>query len=224
MPAPPPANVLKINPRWTYGPFSGGSRFYIAYTSGTPLTEDCQLIANEAVSAWANYMQGLCSSAQVHTETVVTDLSSSTGATALYVSSLTGSRSGTSMPTQVAAEIAFVIARRYRGGHPKIYLPLGVTADLASDSQWGSTFIAAVNTAWGNYVSHILSTSGLTVTLTTHVNYSKYFQYNTVGPYPDGKLKYPPKPRTTAILDPILTHNLNAMLASQRRRRLSTSP
>lgn len=57
-----------------------------------------------------------------------------------------------------------------------------------------------------------------------HANASLYSGFLTIGPGVNGKYKYPPKARTTAILDTVTGYELNPVVGSQRRRRTATTP
>lgn len=222
---PPPANVLRCAiSGTTQALYQWGSRFFISYSGTTPDTSDCEIVANKIITEWTSQFVPLTYAGIVLTAATVTDLSSDTGANYESTTSEAGTRSGSGLPDDVAMNVSFKISRRYRGGHPKIFLPLGVNGDLTDAAHWGSTFLGEVNSAWGSFMSGILAVTGLGTTLVNHVNVSFYSGYLTVGPGVNGKLKYPPKARTTALIDQVTAHDAQAEIASQRRRRVATSP
>jgi hypothetical protein len=51
--------------------------------------------------------------------------------------------------------INFKIGARYKGGHPRIYLPIGLGSDTLNNFQWSSAFQTAAETAMVNFVSAV---------------------------------------------------------------------
>lgn len=216
--------MLRVGFNWQYGSVGeAGARFFLKWSGTTPNLADVTAVATQALNDWNSVLKPLCTADVVINATKCTDLSSSSGAEYTDTTPSTGTRSGSALPTMAAAHIAFQIQRRYRGGHPGIFLPLGATSDQLTGATWDSTFITAVNSAWTSFISGVLGTSGLGTTLVEQENYSAINGYNTVGPFPDGKFKYPGKFRSTAVLDAITGHGLSPLIATQRRRRTSVT-
>lgn len=196
-----------------------GSRFFIQYTGGPPSSADMVALATSVSAAFGSHLAPLYASPNAVGDITCEDLSSSTGAVGTFASSVTGSRSGTELPANCTAQIAFQISRRYRGGKPRIYLPLGVEGDLNDKASWDNTFIGLVNAGWSAFMVEILATSGLGISLVNHVNVSYYSGPNTsTPPWRGPGFKYPPKLRTTPVIDQIVSHSLSPKIGSQRRR------
>ena len=78
------------------------------------------------------------------------------------------------MPASVALVVSFKIGRRYKGGHPRMYLCGQSTTNLNGQTQWASTWITSVSTAmetWRNALNALTYTSMPTLQL---VNLSYY--------------------------------------------------
>lgn len=189
-----------------------------------PDIADVNAICNTAAAAWNTDLAGLHSNSVTLTQVTAVDLSSETGVTTEGTYSHAGTRGTAYLPDDVAAVIAFHIAARYRGGHPKVYLPAGLESDVATLGQWGSTFIAAAQTGFSNFITAVLATSGLSITLDNHVGLSLYKGFRTTGPDAEGRLHYPPKYRDSAVTYNVTSYTCSKTIGSQRRRRVSTTP
>ena len=82
-----------------------------------------------------------------------TDLTSETSAQGEYSASSAGTLVGGALPASTALVVSQQTSRRFRGGHSRVYLPLGDDSKLVDDSNWESAFATAAGTAWGNVVS-----------------------------------------------------------------------
>lgn len=64
-----------------------------------------------------------------------------------------GLATGSPLSAQNAMLINFAVPLRFRGGHPRMYMPLGMPVDLQTPLAWTTTFVtalqAAVTTFWG---------------------------------------------------------------------------
>lgn len=165
---PPINGVVKLEVIGSTGTQSWANIFHALYTPSTSPLTTAQLsaIASNLASSWNPYITALYPSSRLGVETVVTDLNAA-GLSYVGPTVGAGTRSGTALPAQVATVIDFnSSAPRYRGGHPRISIPGGVTSDLLDIQHWSSTFIAAANTAWTNFsggIFNVAITGGVTV-------------------------------------------------------------
>jgi hypothetical protein len=131
-----------------------------------------------------------------------------------------GTASGTPVPAGVALLQNFTVARRYRGGKPRIYLPVGTSATLQNASTWTSGFVTSMNAAWASASTFIpaAAPSGTTITGQVSVSYYKDF---TVFIGSTGRARNISTLRTGGpVIDSITAATVNAKPASQRRRNL----
>lgn len=133
------------------------------------------------------------------------DLSSDLGASAAITDSTFGVRTGDFVPASVAMVCSHEIARRYRGGHPRSYLPWGTAGTYATSStkDWDSGFVtdcqAKFNALASSINGHLIGGTefhGL-------VNVS-YRSGGTI--------------RTSAVVDQISSSIIRTRICSQRRR------
>lgn len=139
-----------------------------------------------------------------------TDLSSDMGVQETIELSTSGASGGSG---DIASSSAVVVSKgidlRYRGGHPRTYLAIGMGSDLTSTSEWTSGFVADIDSDWGNYVDNIIgiSVGGNTVDAEVMVSYVNK-ALNPIKPY------Y----RATPLVLVTTGFQVNPGVCSQRRR------
>lgn len=154
------------------------------------------------------------------TEVLAQDLSSDTGAVGTATVSLTGDRSGGPLPAEVVSLINFVVARRYRGGKPRIYLPYGTDSDILDPQHWEAAFVTALTTAWGSFITDSFAAVWTGGGPLEQVVVSYYLgstgDLTGTMPYIRGHTK--PTLRAAPVNYPITGFSVNPVPASQRRR------
>lgn len=204
-----------------------GSRFYLNYAAAGPATgADLTTLAGDIATAYNTHLVGLWAVNFTLDEVDVLDISTETGNAGTWTGSDAGSRVGSTLPDNCATNVEFDIAERYRGGKPRIYLPPGVTTDMATVSTWNTTFINLVNTDVALAFSEITAVSLSSLGTLSHVMLSYYKGYNTsTPPWRGPGFKYPPKYRSpNAVSVPVIGYACKAVIGSQRRRRTATTP
>lgn len=201
----------------------GGLRFYLSYSGSAPTGANCLTLAGDVSTGWLNYIAALMSSQYALEEVDVLDIATDSGLSAVWTGSVNGTRSGTSLPDQCATNVEFGIARRYRGGKPRMFLPPGNTGDLYNQSSYGSSFIAAVNTAVGNWITYLEGLSIGSMGTLQHVNLSYYKGFTNIT-NSSGRERAVPTYRATALHDNVTSYICKSVVGSQKRRRTSTTP
>jgi hypothetical protein len=202
-----------------------GWRFFLGYaTTPLPSHDDAVAIAAQAAAAWNTHLAEYHVNDRTLTGVTVEDLSSETGAVGAWAGSHTGSLSGTAQDAAACVIMNYIIANRYRGGHPKAFLPAGAAGWLETDGTWQSVDIANVTGSFQLFINEVLATTGLTCSLTNQVALSLYKSFQTVGPDKEGRLHYPPAYRATSQIYPVTSVAGSLLVGSQRRRRESTTP
>lgn len=165
-PLPPVPNVLQVRFTGIAGQTSFAHILHIRFAGTSPTAADLDSLAASAGQAWMVGGPGsVMSTAMGVKQCTVTDLT--TPSSARGVANITGggSNSGALQPGQVAIVVSWSISRRYRGGHPRTYMP-GVTATMLQDNRTvlpafeptlqtaATSFINAVLAAtWGGFAS-----------------------------------------------------------------------
>jgi hypothetical protein len=195
-----------------------GSRFFLSYTSGTPSVADLTSLCTAVGNAWNTEFSGNMSSELTLVNVIATDLATTSGNRAELAVTHAGTNADAVPTLGTCTVIDFQIQRRYRGGKPRIYLPIGTTGHLASPSTWLTTFTSGIQTAWGTFMSTILGGTYSSFTLQDNINVSWYEGFTVVTNPVTGRSKNVPKLRTTPVTDNITNHSVRSILGTQRRR------
>lgn len=183
--------------------FSGGSRFYLSYTSGAPSQSQLTALANSVSTYWgANLGQDMVSQLALQTVTCQ-DMATSDGQVGVNTTNVPGQATTLHpLPAETAFLINFKIAQHYRGGHPRIYLPLGSDETLADALHWDANFAAAVGNHFASFISSV-TTGASGILGLKHVAVSIFSGHqpaknpgvwdpvNVPAPRPGGPVSYP---------------------------------
>jgi hypothetical protein len=193
------------------------NRFFMTYSGTAPTNAELDTFANSIATTWAAYLAGLFNIESTLVEVIVEDLTSATSAVGSATVGDSGTREGAALGAGVAAVIQFKVARRYRGGHPRMYGQMGVATDLVAANQWSAAFLAATLSAIESFIVAVESLGWSGAGTLQHVNVS-YYEGFTNHTYPSGRTRAIPTLRATPVIDPIETYAVNPRLGSQRRR------
>jgi hypothetical protein len=202
--------------------YLGGSRFYLSYAGSAPTAGNCITIAGDIEAAWLAHLAAAVDTDWSLTEVDVLDIASDDGLSGQWTGDEAGTNTGTSLPQQCAINVEFNIARRYRGGKPRMYLPPGVSADLANLSHWTDDFITDVNTAVAAFFTAVEAIDVGSVGALAHVNLSYYKGFTNIT-NSSGRTRAVPSYRTSALLDTVESYATKAVVSSQKRRRTATT-
>lgn len=200
-----------------------GSRFYLSYTGAAPTAGNCVTLGNDIASAWNTRLPGFIYSLISLTEVDVLDIATDSGAFGTVSVSHPGTLDGATLTANAATNIEFDLARRYRGGKPRMFLPPPDGTVLASIDKYTTDFVTAVNTGIAEFFSDIEALSVGSMGTLQHVNVSYYSGFTNVT-NSSGRTRAAPKYRTpSAKVDPITGYATKALVGSQRRRRTATT-
>lgn len=199
-----------------------GSRFYLSYAGSAPTGGNCATIAADIAAAWASHIAGLVTNVYSLVEVDVLDIATNSGASGQWTGSNSGGLGGGSVTENTAVNVEFQIARRYRGGKPRMFLPPSETSNLADGSHWTSSFLTSVNTAMTAFMAEIEALSVGAVGALGHVNLSYYQGFKNIT-NSSGRERAVPTYRNTALLDVVQGYAAKSVVGSQRRRRTSTT-
>jgi hypothetical protein len=195
-----------------------GSRVFWRYSGSAPANSDCTAIAAQWRSLADTNLVPLMASGDMEVSATVTDLSTTSGAVGSSTGTSTSSRSGGALPIGTAAVINHLMALHYRGGKPRTYLQIGTSADLVTQAEWSSTFIASVNTAWAAMVTGMNGFVSGGTTLVQEANISYYSGFTVVTSPTTGRARNVPTKRVTPVATDISSSSCALKLGSQRRR------
>lgn len=224
MPPLPDVNkCLRLAFVGSYGPdLDVVNRIFMEYSGTPPTNLDLDSLAAACCIAWGSFISPMQSPAYVLESCSIEDLSSSLAATGAHAVATTGTRGGGALPNDVCGVMQNRIQRRYRGGHCRTYLAVGTLTDLANNNTWNAGFIAAMVTAWEDFIAAVSGDVWLAGGTLFQVNVS-YFSGFTNVLYPSGRYRAVPTRRVLPLLDGISSYSLNPHLGSQRRRNQQSS-
>jgi hypothetical protein len=199
-----------------------GSRFFLSYTGSAPSAANCNTLASDVAAAWLAHLSEDCASNTALTEVDVLDIATDSGASGNWTGDSFGTASGATVPQNVAVNVEFDIARRYRGGKPRMFLPPATVAQLLDVSHWTSSFITQVNTDMAAFFTAIAALDIGSLGALAHVNLSYYKGFTNIA-NSSGRERAVPTYRNSALLDSVEGYACKAEVGSQKRRRLATT-
>jgi hypothetical protein len=195
------------------------------YTGGPPTNASLNTLATGISAAFSTNLSPLMSTTLALVGINIEDLTSGSAAQGNWSGSVAGTRAGVQATINDATLLNFTIARRYRGGKPRLYLPFGVNADQATDASWSAALQTAVNNGWTSFITAVIAVAGAGCTLTNQVNVSAYSGFASVQNPVTKRWKNIPMPRAgNATIDVVLSHSMNLVIGSQRRRLRALTP
>lgn len=206
MPARPyVANVVKIAVEGTIGSHNFAIILHSQYSGSVPTAAELNTAATAMSALWTSGLKPYFSSTVVLSNIVITDLSSATGAQGVWGGTIAGTNAGAATGGNTAILVNYPSSIRYRGGHPRTYLPCPPDNNLATPSTLSAGAITEYTTGWNAFLAYLFGTSLGTTTLAGQCAVS----------YVTDKA-----PRVTPLVMPIAQNaiTVEAGLASQRRR------
>jgi hypothetical protein len=219
MPALPPVpNVVEILLMYTEAEdIHTLNRWFVAYGGTAPTATQLTAFAVNVQTVWLSDLGPQTNANTSNTECICTDLSSPTGAVGVSAVALAGSKSGVPLSAAASCVISQQILRRYRGGHPRVYLPGRTQSDLSDSQRWSGAFISAIGTAWQNFVQGVVTDPWSGGAPLRQVSVSRYFGFTNYTT-PSGREKSRPTPRLVPLVDTVVAYRVNPKVGSQRRR------
>lgn len=219
LPAVP--NVAKVRVQGTINGFPWNNLWFFAFTTGAgPATAgDMNALAQNVYGPYTADLRPLWDTETTLEEVDTEDLSSSSSATGAYVAH--GAGVATARVDAAASVLCKqIITRRYRGGHPRKYLPPLNGSLITDDDEWDHATITSAATSFGADLQRVWTTPTVpypTIHVTSMVNVS-YYQGFTNIVKPSGRATSRATPRATPLVDVVAGIELEFRIATQRRR------
>jgi hypothetical protein len=220
-PLPPVAKVIKFTFLSQQGSNSRiFNHLFFAY-SGTLSLADLITLVTTARTAWQTNITTIQITSVALLQVTGTDLSTPSSPTNTQTSTTVGTNGGAHLPDGTSMVIQLKINRRYRGGHPRLYLFGLSQAGLSTDNTWTPSYLASFVNGIQAVITAIQTAPPAAVGTMTPVNVS-YFSGFTVSA-PAGKRAHNvPVLRGTPFQDAVIATAGNNKVASQRRRNLQS--
>lgn len=192
--------------------------FYQTFTQ-PPGSSDATSLAATVTAQWLTHVSPLMGTWMTLISATVNDLSSTTGAVAVNVTGGAGTAAaGAHLSSGAATVIQTKIARKYRGGHSRIYLPGAGQNDLQTTNTWTTSYITAVAAGWAAFVNGIITNAPVALGAMQNVVAHRYGRCASppCSPAPDEDA--PSVPLASPYTDAISAWSVNPRVGSQRRR------
>lgn len=162
MPAQPPVpQVIKVVMDGNSAGIPIATVFHLGYSGPPPTGQTMLAVATAVMNGWENQIAPLVVNSCGWDQCTCTDLSSETGAQAIFEKSVVGGHAGPAVPNNVELVLSKAIGRRYRGGRPRTYLPGLPESDLLDPTHWTDSSAIAAGNSWSNMIAQIVGDSGL---------------------------------------------------------------
>lgn len=175
-PLPIALNVIRCSYTGTYAGAKWANVFHVRFSGGPPGQTDMNSLALALRGAWDTNIKPLVVTTASLSSTTCVDLSSYSGLVSTDATSSSGTASATNqLPASVALVASFKISRRYRGGHPRMYLTGQSAPNTTNATNWGPGWITTTTTAmaaWRTAINALTYTSMGTLALVCLSYYS----------------------------------------------------
>jgi hypothetical protein len=213
---------VRIELRWTVGAdLSALTRFFCRYSAAVPTANDLELAIIGIRNAGTAHIKPLQHENVRQTEINITDLNTSTGHQAELAGWGQGAELLHELPASTCVLMNYKVARRYRGGKPRGYWPLGVGDNMSNMQTWSTTFVSEAQAGLTAFLIAVEEAGTGAWHPGTQVNVS-YFEKGTwVNDPVTGRPRYIPKRKEPPHVDEISGRFVSNRIASQRRRLLA---
>lgn len=217
-------NVIRTDWHFTVGLDDKAlTRLFWVYNSGPATVADLIGFLNLLMTQWNTNMKSSWSADVILDSIFGEDLSSPVAAVANSTHAPVAGTDGGSIRS--AADCVLMgrrIARRYRGGKPRVYWPGFASGEYQDSQNWAPAHVANAAAGWDLLIAAASGYAGATLSAPTSVNVS-YYQGHHLVAYPSGWSFERPTPRAVPLVDLVTFDNWEEKVATQRRR-LQRSP
>lgn len=147
-PLPDMAQIVQYSIKGSHNGVAWANTGYLQYTGTAPTVADLATIATGIGTAWNTNFAPVCHANVTQDAVRLQDMTNR----ASSINEVTGmahagTRTGTDDANNICCVVSWQINRRYKGGHPRWYVPAGVVADYTSGRLWTTAFTTAMNNA-----------------------------------------------------------------------------
>lgn len=218
MPALPNVpQTLKVKMGMTVGTdTTTGWHIFFNYGPATPTAGNLNSLASSISTNYSTNLNTHASTGLTLTSVTVQDLASTSTPLGIWSGTVAGAGVGP-LSASTSMVISYKIGRRYRGGHPRCYIPTGYQAVLGSPQQWTSAFRSSYETAFNAFVNATIANMGTWAAGPSHVTVSYYLGGEWKSDQ-NGNYHRVPKVRSSPLVDVVTARTAGLTIGSQRRR------
>jgi hypothetical protein len=220
-PLPSVPQVIKVQYQFTIGEDLGAiCREFFRYTGAGASASDLDTLSSTIASSFNTNLASLMTPDRVLTSVTITDLTSPTSPEGSAGVTVVGTRSGGKLPASAALLESQIISRRYRGGHPRTYWPFGSDTDVQDAQTWTTAFHGAASDGLAAHFTDWSTDLVPGITSVENVNVS-YYEGFTVHTGTTGRARNVSTPRSSPVVDVVVSEIIRFGIAQIRRRLLS---
>jgi hypothetical protein len=151
--------MLKIRYLYTLGQHTGVNVFHVSFTGTIADQSAMTAILTQLATLTQTNIRPLINIVTSLNTIEATDLSSRTGVVASTAGFGAGTMTGgANLPDNVAACVSLPVLYRYRGGHPRLYLPGQQSLNVTGTATWTGGWVTTVQNAmiaWRNAINNM---------------------------------------------------------------------
>lgn len=218
MPALPAVpKTIRLDHNFTSSPNSNiFTRNFIQYTGVLSLADANTWLAT-LVTAFGNRWKAHMSSAVSYGGSTLTDLNSSTGVQTGLSAAVAGTVINAVVSNSTCVVVEWEIARRYKGGKARSYMPGGPASLTLDTESWTNAAVVNWRTDFNGWVADMAVAPPVAVGSATPVAVSYYQGFTTVTRTPL-RARNVNTVRANPLVDPILGCEVRIKFGTQRRR------
>jgi hypothetical protein len=216
-PLPSVPSTARFTLRYTWGSNTNVlNRFFMKYT-GAIASSDAATLCTTLANSWNTRLAPQYPPSLVLEDVGCLDLGTRTGVNFVLPVTHPGTNAGTGVTAGACFIMSAKVSLRYRGGHPRVYLPAFVTSDLTDSNTWSTAAQGVVFTAFTGMLSDLAASPPVGVGALSQVAVHAYS--SNPADFPSGHPTTPPPwPLATPLTLPISSWATNPQVGSQRRR------
>jgi hypothetical protein len=202
--------------------FLGGSRFYLSYGGSAPTPGNCITLADGIAAAFTSDLAYAMSDSWALVEVDVLDIATDAGSSGQWTGNNPGLGGSGACQASVATNVEYQIARRYRGGKPRMFIPPPSNSALEDAAHWTDAIVGDITSNVTGFFAAVTALSVGAMGTLTHVNLSYYKSFTNIT-NSSGRERAVPKYRDVALHDNVEGYQAKKVIGSQRRRRVATT-
>lgn len=167
-------------------------------------------------SRWPTTMSSLFPVPVVVTQLAAADLTDATDRSNILANlNIPGTGTGSLLSNASCVMINYKINSRFRGGHPRTYLPSPATTQTTNGDTWTTAYVTSINNAWQTFTSGI-KTDMQAAGLANNSQCCPRYSYT----YTDNPAKHKWEKTKSGFLGPfpVVSFSVSSQIRSQRRR------
>jgi hypothetical protein len=210
--------VFKAQLKWNdAADIDVSTTLFFRYTGTAPTSSEANTIAG-VITTQVGDLADNWPADTVLTGATVTDLSTDEGGEGFSTVSIAGGDENSPLAGGTCFLVNFQIARRYRGGKPRNYLPWGSSLHAVGRQGWESSAVAGWTSSYRSAIAAVVGTTAGACTVGNHCNVSYWQGSHVVISPTTGRARNVPIPRDTPKVDDVTAIVGSTLFASQRRR------